>query len=365
MATVAHQREAIPSATTLRADVHLDQRLKGLLWYSLYDVTFDGTWTYVHDGPEAGQVEIGFQFPAADAVYDDFQFAVNGRDDARAVRPDRGKVVTRVDVAAGDTVRLHVHYKTRGQGRWAYQPAVSGGVASLQNFTLMLGCDFTEIDYPTGGMSPSDRKRTSDGWLLSWSFRQVLTGQSLGLVMPSRIQPGELATTLTASAPISLLLFFVVLFVLSIRYRLDIHPLNYLAIAGAFFAFHLLFVYSVDHLSVGKAFLLASAASIALVVSYLRLVVSPRFAFGRAALVQLVYQVGFSLAHFWDGYTGLTVSVLATLTLFLIMQLTGRTRWSEVLSRKRAPAPIPVPAAPSPSPPPSRSPPLPLPMPPG
>jgi hypothetical protein len=82
-------------------------------------------------------------------------------------------------------------------------------------------------------------------------------------------------------------------------------------------------------------------------VSYLRLVVSPRFAYRKAALAQLVYQVGFSIAHFWKGYTGLTISVLATLTLFLVMQWTGRTRWSDVLrgrdpTRPTPPAPVPA-----------------------
>ena len=157
--------------------------------------------------------------------------------------------------------------------------------------------------------------------------------------MPKRLQSGELATALAAAAPVSLLLFFIVLFVLCVRYRLDIHPVNYLGIAAAFFAFHLLFSYSVDHIHIAPAFILASAASIFLVVSYLRLVVSPRFAYRQAALAQLVYQVGFSIAHLWEGYTGLSISILATLTLFLVMQMTGRVKWSEVLGKKATPLP--------------------------
>jgi hypothetical protein len=66
----------------------------------------------------------------------------------------------------------------------------------------------------------------------------------------------------------------------------------------------------------------------------MRLVVSPRFAFREVALAQLVYQVGFSLAHFARGYTGLTISVLATLTLFVLMMLTGRIRWSQVFAKR-------------------------------
>ena len=60
--------------------------------------------------------------------------------------------------------------------------------------------------------------------------------------------------------------------------------------------------------------------------------VSSRFALREAALAQLVYLIGFSLAHFFEGFTGLTVTVLAIVTLFVLMQLTGRVRWSEVLS---------------------------------
>jgi hypothetical protein len=343
---VSHQRDVPAALTQIRAGLHLDHRLRGLLWYALYDVTFDGAWTYTYEGTEAGELHLEHAFPVPDAIYDDFQFIVDGRDFGHEVRLENGKVGARVPVSPGQTVTLQVRYRSRGLDRWAYAPS-GAGVASLQNFTLQVACDFDDIDFPADGMSPSRRQRTADGWLLSWNFKQVLTGRAMGLTMPARLQPGELAATLAASAPVSLLLFFIVLFVLSVRYSLDVHPLNYLGIAAAFFAFHLLFAYSVDHLNVVLAFALASAASIFLVVSYLRLVVSPRFAYRKAALAQLVYQVGFSIAHFWKGYTGLTISVLATLTLFLVMQWTGRTRWTDVLrgrdpTRPTPPAPVPA-----------------------
>ncbi|MCB9793534.1 MAG: inner membrane CreD family protein [Alphaproteobacteria bacterium] len=129
-----------------------------------------------------------------------------------------------------------------------------------------------------------------------------------------------------------MLFYFLVIFVLATLRGIDIHPINYLFIAGAFFAFHLLFAYSADHLAVEGAFALSAVVSMVLVVSYLRLVVSARFAFVEAALAQLVYLVGFSLAHFQEGFTGLTVTVLSILTLALLMQWTGRVKWSEVLS---------------------------------
>jgi hypothetical protein len=80
---------------------------------------------------------------------------------------------------------------------------------------------------------------------------------------------------------------------------------------------------------------------VVLVVSYLRLVVSTLFAFREAALAQLVYLVGFSLAHFWEGYTGITITLMAIVTLFVMMQLTGRVRWHEVLSFRTTAKPQP------------------------
>lgn len=156
------------------------------------------------------------------------------------------------------------------------------------------------------------------------------------MLTPTHIQPGELAADLSFSAPVSLMFFFLVMYVLATLRRIEIHPLNYLLLAAAFFAFHLLFGYLVDHMKVVPAFAICSVVSIVLVISYLRLVVSSRFAFVEAGLAQLVYLIVFSLAHFWEGFTGLTVTVLSILTLFLLMQLTGRLRWSEVLSRGAA-----------------------------
>lgn len=325
------QKSVSPNSTTVTADLSLDQRRKGLVWYSLYDLNFTGRWTYTHTG-ETGTLVLSFEFPDAAGLYDSFQFIVNGTDQARVLRPEQGVVKYQLPIRAGDAVTLEVAYKTRGQSTWQYMPAK--GVANLENFSLKMTTDFENIDYPSYAMSPSSRTRTEKGWNLEWVFKQLVTGHSVGMVMPENIQPGELATELTFSAPISLFFFFLVIFVLATLRKIDLHPINYLFVAGAFFAFHLLFAYSADLLQVEQAFALSSVVSVVLVVSYLRLAVSTRFACVEAALAQLVYLVVFSLAHFWEGYTGLTVTVLSILTLFVLMQLTGRISWTEVFGGK-------------------------------
>jgi hypothetical protein len=85
----------------------------------------------------------------------------------------------------------------------------------------------------------------------------------------------------------------------------------------------------VDHISVHAAFATASAVSIFLVVSYLRLVVGLRFAAVEAGGAQLIYLVLFSYAFFLQGFTGLAITIGAIVTLFVAMQMTGRIRWGE------------------------------------
>jgi hypothetical protein len=67
----------------------------------------------------------------------------------------------------------------------------------------------------------------------------------------------------------------------------------------------------------------------------MRLIVGPRFAFVEVMLSQFVYLVLFSYAFFFEGYTGLTITILSVLTLYLVMQLTAHVNWDEVFRLER------------------------------
>lgn len=330
LVTEKHSSAQLPDASRVDVDLRSDLRRKGLVWYSLYDVQFAADYAYKHAQNERGELAVRFAFPDSSAVYDGFKFLVNGQDFAGAVDAADGSIVAHVPVQRGDEVKIALAYKSRGQDSWRYSP--THGAARIRDFQLNMTTHFRDIDFPEQTLSPVQRERSADGWKLSWSFQQIVTGFGIGMITPQHVQPGELASALAYSAPVSLFFYFLVIYVLATLRRIDLHPVNYFFIAGAFYAFHLLFAYSADHLTIEATFLLCSVVSIALVASYLRLVVSARFALREAALAQLVYLVGFSLAHFWEGFTGLTVTVLAIITLFALMQLTGRVKWSEIFS---------------------------------
>lgn len=319
-----------PVQSRLVVDLHLDQRRKGLLWFPLYDVGFRGAWTYRHAEPVQRDLRLAFALPDKSGIYDDFRFVVDGVDLAPKLRPKDGWVATTVPVQPGQTVVLEVGYRSRGMQEWTYRPTTE--VGQIEDFNLRMTTDFLDIDFPKLTMSPSTNGVKGSGYELEWTFSRLVAGYGIGMVMPSHVQPGELAAHMSFSAPISLALFLVFVYVITLLRRIEVHPINFLFVAAAFFSFNLLFSYTADRLPVEVAFLLSSAVSVGMVASYLKLVVGPRFAFLEAGFAQLVYQVGFSLAHFYEGYTGLSITVLVVLTLFLLMQLTGRLSWSALFA---------------------------------
>jgi inner membrane protein involved in colicin E2 resistance len=147
--------------------------------------------------------------------------------------------------------------------------------------------------------------------------------------MPNKLNPGPVASQISFFAPVSLLFFFFVVFMISTIKNINVHPMNYVFLAAAFFAFHLLFSYTVDHINIVLAFVISSMVSMFLVVSYMRIVVGARFAAVEVGLSQFIFLVLFSLAHFFEGYTGLTVTIGAILTLGVMMQLTAKINWEE------------------------------------
>jgi hypothetical protein len=68
-------------------------------------------------------------------------------------------------------------------------------------------------------------------------------------------------------------------------------------------------------------------------VSYLRLVVGLRFAAVEAGLAQFLFLVLFSYAFFYKGFTGLAITIGSILTLFVVMQMTGRIQWKEQFAK--------------------------------
>jgi hypothetical protein len=316
----------------VKVDLRLTHRQKGLLWYDTYDVVFSGRFLARNPDSVERSLAVEMLFPSSQAIYDEFVFRVNGEAAPAANDLTKG-LRTHVRVPPGGEVVIDVAYKSRGLDDWKYA-FVAQGVGEVSDFTLVATTDFLKVDFPPGSMSPTAKRATDGGWALEWKFGNLVTGQHIGIDLPNRINPGPLAARLTAFAPVSLLFFMTVMVILGVLSGQNLHPVNYGFLSAAFFAFHLLLAYLVDHISIHASFLLASLVSVFLVVSYLRVVVGTRFAIARAGLAQFVFLVLFSYAFFFEGYTGLTVTVGAIVTLFVMMQATARVDWAAVFAQR-------------------------------
>ena len=305
----------------------LEHRQKGLLWYSTYGVGFDGTWRF-RNTSDADSIVVEFRLPTPQAIYDDLRVTINGA--AVPYRSENQALLTMTRVPRGDAIVFGVAYRSQGLDEWRY--ALGHDVAQVRDFELAMRTNFEDVDFPESTLSPTNKREIDGGWELHWRYANLLSGFQIGMDMPRKLQPGPLAGRIAFFAPISLLFFFALMFIIVTIRRIDLHPMNYAFLAAAFFSFHVLLVYLADHVSIHLAFLIASVVSISLVVSYLRLAVGHSFAFREAATAQFIYLVLFSYAFFFEGFTGLAITIGSVITLFAAMQLTGRVRWSEVFA---------------------------------
>ena len=375
-----------PAGSKITAGITHEDRNKGLLWFSTFTVKFKGEFTVpsrpltgttgtapaeqtTASAKAASPTYLIIPLPADVTGYDQLQVIVDGKD---CPLPPSWLSSHRLALPLAREAKheVIVSYTTFGQKSWLYMPSdaaqaqqapnsadsewrssrygddksgptytASTNLWQLSNFDLTITTDFDEIDYPKGSRSPSDpAAHTDSGMQARWTYANAMMAQPMGIVVPQKVNAGPIAARMSFFAPVSLFFFFAVLFVLVVLKGIRLHPVHYLFLAAGFFAFHILMAYLADVVNIHAAFWICSAVSVLLVVSYLRLIGGVRFAVFYAGTAQLVFLVGFSYAFFWVGKTGLAITVGAVLTLFILMQATGRVNWHDVFRPRQPPS---------------------------
>lgn len=333
-ARVESRKRVVPlplDSSRITVSLDLAHRQKGLLWYSTYIVDFAGVYTFRNPTTDPQLVTYTVKFPAEHAVYDSLVMEVNGR--PLPLTSDKQVAGVSAEIASGQAATLRVAYRSHGLESWRYR--LGDEVSQARDFALTARTNFKQIDFPLNTLAPNEKRETARGWDLTWRYSNLISGFQIGITMPEKLQPGPLAGQISYFAPVCLFLFFFLIFMLTTLRPIDLHPMNYFFLGAAFFSFHLLLAYLVDHISIHLAFLISSAVSVFLVVSYLRLVVGPRFALVEAGGAQLVYLVLFSYTFFLQGFTGLAITIGCIVTLFLVMQMTARLRWEGKFARRQ------------------------------
>jgi inner membrane protein involved in colicin E2 resistance len=329
----------------INTNLELEPRRKGLLWYSTYRVKFEGEYAFQNSFNDAREFVAQFQFPQGQAAFDNVLIFLNGKRQYPGGDLSEG-VKLPITLKPGQGANLKVSYGSQGMDTWHYKFADDSVAASVRDFEAVVRTNTSEIDFPGNCLSPTHKKMSDGGWTLRWAYGDLISSSNIGVKMPEKLQPGPFASRLSLFAPVSLLFFFAMLMLVTTVRTVKLHPVHYLFLAATFFSFHLLFSYLVDHVMPFPAFLISSAVSLILTISYLRLVTGWKFAITQAGFWQFVFLVLFTYAFFFEGYTGLTITIGAIITLAAMMQLTGKVDWEETLAKAGAPAPPNQPVGP-------------------
>lgn len=174
-------------SSNINVDLKLQHRRKGLYWYATYEVTFDGTYAFTNTLGEDETFTVTFNFPSSGTIYDNFEFRVGDQLVSPSAQLYNG-ASTDILVPAGETVPIHVAYKSRGLEQWRY--SFADGISTVRNFKMTVATDFDEYDFPESTISPSTKTKTEQGWILTWEFNNLVSDFDLGIKMPARLNPG-------------------------------------------------------------------------------------------------------------------------------------------------------------------------------
>ncbi len=316
-----------PAKSDVKVQLAYQPVKMGLLWHRTYSVKVEGAYTFTNTTAITQSLNVGFDLPAGKTLLDKIQFTLGeGASMRRSVAaPQDGVISDSVQLAPGESIPINVSYECRGMDFWRYAFA---DASRIRDFNLTMNTDFTDVNFPIS--SPTDRKPTEKGMALIWKYEDAISAPGISLEMPRELNAGPVAAQISFYAPLSLLLFFVVIIITATSRGVSLHPVNYFFLAAGFFAFPLLFSYMLDVVPVHISFVIAAAASLMLVCGYLR-AAAGSFLFRIAVVAQTAYMVLFSYSFFFKGLTGLTLTVGCIVTLGVLMALTAKVDWSQKL----------------------------------
>lgn len=327
------RKPVLPESSEVKVNLRYDPKSKGLINYRTYAATFEAIYTIKNPTPITQTIYGTFTLPDARTSYDAFSMKLGEKVTDKV--PSSGALTEAVELPAGASTTVVIQYTASGLDTWRYE---FNGAQRVRNFKLVMTTDFADYNFP-GDTASANGERASfgKGWQLTWDYSDVLGARAIGMDMPKVLNPGPIASRISFYAPVSLLFYFAVLVIMTLALHRPLHPMHWFFLAAGCFAFQLLFAYLVDLVPALPSFAIASGVSLLLVTLYLWRLGGVQLAL-TAGLAQFAYMVLFSYSFFFDGITGLTITIGAIITLAVLMMTTARTDWSQCFSTKSAAA---------------------------
>jgi len=193
----------------IKIDVYLDQRKKGNMWFPTFKAEFKGEYIFQIDESSKDDLFIYSTLNSSDAIYNNLYLKINN-EDIDNVLPLINKQEIPVIPLSDNTVKLMVSYSATGMEDLYYLITTErNAIAQINNFKLVLSTDFDLYDFPSNMMSPTTINKTDNRNELIWELNKTITGKNIGLLIPNKLNPGEIITRVSFFAPVSLLFFFI------------------------------------------------------------------------------------------------------------------------------------------------------------
>jgi hypothetical protein len=324
------------SKSDIEININLDQRKKGNLWFPTFKAKFNGSYEFKikNTKDKSRRYYVYTTLGSSNSIYNNIQLLINSEKVSDVIPLIRKKEMEIIPSQDG-IVKLAISYECTGMEKLMYYISPNhNDISQINDFTMKIITDFKNYDFPSSMMSPIEKRELEKGYELSWRFNKSVTGKDIGIIIPNKLNPGAIVSRVTFFAPVSLLFFFIVLFVISIILNVNIHPMNYFFLAATFFSFHLMYSYFSDHLNIYLTFIIASFVSLVLTITYLRIFTPKKLSYIYAPLTQLIYLIIFSYSFFFKGMTGVIVTICSVITLFILMQITAKVKWENIFSKK-------------------------------
>ncbi len=319
----------LPESSKVHVTLDFKPQKKGLLTHRTYSTMFEAEYKWKNTQPVDQQLDISFTMPGRSTRVDQYELNLDGKVSDEA--PADGVTKASLLIPAGGTKLMTVKYSALGKDEWRY---LLGEGGKARNFTLTMDTNFADYNVPANVESPTSRHPGDAGTTHVWAFPNVTGVEAVGLAVPDFVDAAKVASRMSFFGPLSLGLFFLVLVIAALRMRIWLHLMHFVLLAAACFSFQLLFAYSVDVMPALVAFGVAAMVSMALVAVYLKLVAGTAF-MRLAVAAQTAYIVLFNATFFFEGYTGLTLTIMGIVTLGLIMTGTAKMDWNSVLGLGR------------------------------
>lgn len=318
----------------IKLDIKLDRRKKGNLWFPTFKAHFSGEYKFkIENFNPYEKYYLKSTLKSENNIYNNVKIEINGKSYNNILEFLTKKELLVQPNSDGELL-FNVSYEATGMENLNYFISPDyDEICQVNNFKCTVTTNFEDYDFPSSMLSPSEKTKNGADSVLVWSFDNTITGKDIGIVIPNNLNPGEITSRVSFFAPISLLFFFIVLSMIAIVYKQNIHPMHFFFLALSFFSFHLMFSYFSDQMDIYLSFSIASVVSLLLTVTYVMHFLSKKMSFIITPAIQIIYLIVFSFSFFFDGMTGLIVTICSVITLFVLMQITAKQDWNEVFKR--------------------------------